>query len=250
MSGKVFAIGDVHGCIDELDCLLDAIGPGSGDQVVFLGDYVDRGPDAKSVIDRLIRLRREHGNVIFLKGNHEDMFLSYLGLGGNHGDVFIENGGRATLRSYGIDTVPRTMAGGQLPEEHTDFLLALQLMHQHGRFLMVHAGFDPRRPLDRQREEDLLWIRGEFTEQPHDFGCTVVYGHTPYRDVHWHVPYKLGLDTGAVYGNLLSCCELNEGRIVQVKRENRSIRSRSLPNFEHAAVGSSGELTSERLRRP
>src|SRR6185369_11137148 len=100
---RTFAIGDVHGCIDELNVLLDSLAPAADDTIVFLGDYIDRGPTPKGVIDRLLSLRREGTRCIFLKGNHEDMFLAFLGLGGHYGDAFLYNGGAATLRSYGVE---------------------------------------------------------------------------------------------------------------------------------------------------
>ena len=101
--GRLFAIGDIHGCPDELTTLLKSIELDKRDTLVFVGDYVDRGPSAKDVIDILLEVKRNHSNSIFLKGNHEDMMLSFLGLPGHYGESFLYNGGVATLQSYAID---------------------------------------------------------------------------------------------------------------------------------------------------
>src|SRR5271170_5524307 len=100
--GRLFAIGDIHGCPDELAVLLHKIAPRAGDAVVFVGDYVDRGPSARDVVEQLLEFERSPAEVIFLKGNHEDMMLSFLGLPGHYGDSFLFNGGAATLDSYSV----------------------------------------------------------------------------------------------------------------------------------------------------
>jgi serine/threonine protein phosphatase 1 len=220
---RVFAIGDIHGCVDELNVLLDSLAPAADDTIVFLGDYIDRGPTPKGVIDRLLRLRREGTRCIFLKGNHEDMFLAFLGLGGHYGDAFLYNGGAATLRSYGVEGGSGAEVARLLPPEHIEFLRQLDIHHRAGDFLFVHAGIRPHRALEAQSEEDLMWIREDFTQHPHDLGCTVLYGHTPYREVFENLPYKVGLDTGLVYRNKLSCLE-TEGLILhQVARGSRQV---------------------------
>src|SRR6185369_15498963 len=104
----VFAIGDLHGCPEELEVLLQHLGAGTADTLVFLGDYVDRGPKVRTLVDRLLRLGREAPATIFLRGNHEDMLLAYLGLPGRHASAYLANGGSATLASYGV---PAGVAG-------------------------------------------------------------------------------------------------------------------------------------------
>jgi len=223
---RTFVIGDVHGCADELSRLLDALQLAADDTVVGLGDYIDRGPASKAVIERLIRLQREGPRCVFLKGNHEDMFLAFLGCAGAFGEAFPANGGEATLRSYGLSR--ETAEASQLPPEHLQFLLSLQMQYEHGRFLCVHAGLDPARPLDQQRREDLLWIRDAFIAHPHPFPYTVLFGHTPQREVRLDLPYKIGLDTGLVYANKLSCLELEEKRLFQIRRGEHAVASTSL----------------------
>lgn len=236
-SSRTYVIGDLHGCPDELDRLLDGIAPQSGDTLCFLGDYIDRGPRSRAVIDRLLRLEGEGPTCVFLKGNHEDMFLDYLGLGGRYGEVFLENGGAPTLVSYGLAGLEGPAVAERLPPEHRRFLLALRPEARFGAFLCVHAGLSPARALDDQSDEDRFWIREEFVAHPHSFPYTVLFGHTPQRDVLLHLPFKVGLDTGLVYGNRLSCLELGEKLLYQVERNGRNVLRRSLaPEFERAAM--------------
>ena len=227
-TGRTFVIGDIHGCAVELDRLLEVIGPTTQDTIVFLGDYIDRGPSPKAVIERLLRLQHEGPRCVFLRGNHEDMFLAFLGRQGLYGDAFLFNGGEATLRSYGTEGRPAPVVAAALPPAHLAFLLSLQLQYVTGDFLCVHAGVEATRPLDAQREEDLLWIRDEFILNPHPFPYTVLFGHTPQREVLLDLPYKVGLDTGVVYWNRLSCLELEEKRLLQIRRGERDVRSQSL----------------------
>ncbi len=228
MGGRTFVVGDIHGCPVELEGLLQAIAPASGDTVVFLGDYIDRGPDSKAVIDRLLRLRAEGPKCVFLKGNHEDMFLDFMGLGGRYAGAFLLNGGRATLLSYGLDGCTGSEVAKRLPPSHLEFLRNLEITFVCGNFLCVHAGINPLCDLDNQNEEDLLWIREEFVRNRHRLPYTVLFGHTPQREVFLDLPYKIGLDTGLVYSNKLSCLELHSGDLMQVRRGERRARRSSL----------------------
>ena len=234
-AGRAFVIGDVHGCVDEVDRLLDAAQPGRDDTLCFLGDYVDRGPSPRRVIERLVRLSNEGPSCIFLKGNHEDMFLAFLGYPGRYGDAFCWNGGDATLASYSLHGLEGTPAAARLPAEHRAFLLSLRSHAVLDRFFCVHAGVRPSRPLDAQSEEDLLWIRDEFIGAPHPFPYTVLFGHTPQRDVYLDLPYKVGLDTGLVYGNRLSCLEITQRELWQIERGARAVKRRSLARAFAAA---------------
>lgn len=230
---RSFVIGDVHGCLDELTCMLTSLPLESSDRLVFLGDYIDRGPDSKGVVSYLIEHERkgkqEH---IFLKGNHEDMFLSYLGLAGAHGDMFLFNGGGATLASYGLS--PRDSASADtlsaIPSEHLRFFQSLKTYYVLEPYLCVHAGIDPWKPLSQQQEEELLWIRDEFILNPHPLPYTVLFGHTPRREVLFHLPYKIGLDTGLVYGNQLTCLEVEEKVLYQINRGGKKVTRRPVGN--------------------
>ncbi len=224
-SGRLFAIGDIHGCPDELEAILKAIKPGAGDTVVFIGDYVDRGPSARDVVERLIGFSNEPCESVFLKGNHEDMMLSFLGLPGNYGESFLLNGGAATLDSYGVGQADLERATDRIPERHLNFFRNLAVSYLRPPYLFVHAGVMPMRQLEEQSVEDLLWIRQEFIFNPHELGQTVLFGHTPMREVMVDLPYKIGIDTGLVYGNKLTCIELIEGTLFQVARGSHQVRT-------------------------
>ena len=206
MTGRILAIGDIHGFNDRLKLLLDGIGiDPREDTIIFLGDYLDRGPDARGVIDTLLGLQQSCANLICLQGNHESMFLNYY-LRGQDEELFLFNSGRYTLDSYGL-TLADVRAGIGYPEHHLNFLLSLPLFYETDKFLFVHAGLKPGIPIAQQSPEDLLWIRSEFIDARWNFGKTIVFGHTPF-----HEPliekHKIGIDTGAVYGGSLTCIEL------------------------------------------
>ncbi len=227
--GRLFAIGDIHGCPDELGAILKSIAPAAGDTVVFVGDYVDRGPSARDVIELALELERGHAECVFLKGNHEDMMLSFLGMPGNYGESFLFNGGIATLDSYGVHEDDLEDACARLPGAHVDFISRLATSYLRPPYLFVHAGIMPGRQLEEQQPEDMLWIRHEFIFNPHKIDATVVFGHTPMRGVMIDLPYKLGIDTGLVYGGKLTCVELTEGVLYQVQRGHRAVKTRSIP---------------------
>jgi serine/threonine protein phosphatase 1 len=228
---KCYVVGDIHGCLDELTRLLENLPLEPTDRVVFLGDYVDRGGDSKGVVSYLIDWQRKgKQEVIFLKGNHEDMFLSYLGLPGRHGDMFLFNGGGATLTSYGISPRNRSPkeALSMLPANHVEFFKGLRTYYLMEPFLCVHAGVHPLKPLAQQTEEELLWIRDQFIVNQHGLPYTVLFGHTPHREVLFHLPYKIGLDTGLVYGYDLSCLEVHEKVLFQIKRKGKEVKQKTV----------------------
>lgn len=230
--GQLFVVGDIHGCVRELDALLNGLPMSGGDAMVFLGDYVDRGAFSNEVVRLLLELR-DAGmlQTTFLKGNHEDMFLAYMGFGGHHGTAFPYNGGMDTLASYGMDPLtPGPTVAAKLPSEHLAFFRALEVKRLAPPFLMVHAGIDPARSLADQQDEDMLWIRERFISYTHGLPYTVCFGHTPRREVFVDLPYKIGLDTGCVYGNYLSCIELSEPRLFQVQAGTKCVRTRDLGN--------------------
>jgi serine/threonine protein phosphatase 1 len=227
-AGRLFAIGDIHGCPDELTAMLKAIAPQAGDTVVFIGDYVDRGPSPRDVIEVVLELGKGQAELVCLRGNHEDMMLSFLGLGGHYGESFLFNGGATTLDSYGVreDEIERALE--RIPDSHADFLKGLALSYRRPPYLFVHAGILPGRQLEEQDPEDLLWIRQEFILNPHQLGATVVFGHTPMRSMLVDLPYKLGIDTGLVYGGKLTCVEFSEGLVYQVGRHSKQVASRRI----------------------
>jgi serine/threonine protein phosphatase 1 len=214
MTGRILAIGDIHGCNGLLKRLLDRIHIDPlADAPILIGDYLDRGSEVREVIDTLLDLRERCPNLICLKGNHESMFLNYY-LEGRDEELFLMNGGQNTLDSYGI-SLDEARGGKGFPEHHLRFLTSLPLSHETDEFYFVHAGLRPGIAIADQLPEDLLWIRHEFIDANWDFGRTVVFGHTPLAKP-LIAKNKIGIDTGAVYGGRLTCIELPSRKITQV----------------------------------
>jgi serine/threonine protein phosphatase 1 len=214
MTGKILAIGDIHGCNGLLKRLIDRIGIDPlADTLIFIGDYLDRGPEVRGVIDTLLDLKETYPNLICLRGNHESMFLNYY-LEGRDEELFLNNGGQSTLDSYGI-SLDAAGKGIGFPENHLRFLTSLPFCYETDEYFFVHAGLRPGIAIADQSSEDLLWIRHEFIDAGWDFGRTVVFGHTPLSKPLIE-KNKIGIDTGAVYGGRLTCIELPSRRITQV----------------------------------
>ena len=205
-----YAVGDVHGSLDKLTVLIEACrqhADGRALQFVFLGDYIDRGPDSDGVVRFMMLLQDElDDRLIALRGNHEAFVLGLLDgvvpLG-----VWLGNGGVATLASYGVREV------GELPCAHLDWMRALRLSYDDGRRFFVHAGIRPDKSLDAQSERDLLWIREPFLSYGRDYGHLIVHGHTPVDtvtpDLHAN---RLNLDTAAVFGGALTAAVFDDAQ--------------------------------------
>ncbi len=220
----LYAIGDIHGQRDQLAKLLGDLPLEAGDRLVFIGDYVDRGPDPKGVVDVLLELRARY-ECIFLIGNHEAMFLSFLGWQGAAyfgAEAFLHNGGETTLQSYNYFDSDNEFS---LSKEHEEFYASLKLWHVDGEYAFVHAGLsrealqlsDVEYALEHESPKQLLWQRGT-ADLPHSLGVTIVYGHTPMPDmqVRWNLPYSIGIDTAAVYGGTLTAIRLPDETLFQV----------------------------------
>jgi serine/threonine protein phosphatase 1 len=230
---RLFAVGDIHGHLDEVsrlvDYLVDSEKLSASDQLIFIGDYIDRGSDSKGVIDKMLELRQSFPKTVFLKGNHEDMLLSFLGLGGNNGEYYLQNGGLSLFDSYGIKTVDSLSSIFQaIPGEHLDFIRGLELGVSLGEFVFVHAGLAPSRDFGQQIADDLLWIRDEFLESTHNFKKTIVFGHTSFSRILLDLPYKIGIDTGIAYGGKLSAVELTRGETFAVGKGQRLVAKATL----------------------
>ena len=230
---RVFVIGDLHGIADEPRILFKYLEKkedlSENDHLVFLGDYIDRGKDSKDVVELMLDLKNKYPNTKFLKGNHEDMLLDFVGYGGRLGHAFLYNGGVETLQSYGISvfSTPDEMVES-MPKEHVEFFKNLEMMIQIDDYICVHAGLNPQKEISKQVEEEVLWIRDEFISCEHEFNKTVVFGHTPHQEILLHTPYKIGLDTGLVFGNKLSCLELKSGKLFQVYRSSKDVNVSSI----------------------
>ncbi len=227
----VYAIGDIHGRADLLDELLRAVSTDaatarkSRNLLVFLGDYVDRGPGSKAVIDRLLGLPPEGFDLICMLGNHEDMFLDFLE-DPSGGEAWLANGGDATALSYGVDVSAYFSAqsgdndlkglqqalAAAIPAEHKTFLRTLRSYHVEGDYFFSHAGLRPGIPVDRQDPHDLIWIRGTFLRSRKDHGKVVVHGHSvtfePTEYPEASRLSRIGIDTGAYVTGRLTCLVL------------------------------------------
>jgi len=208
---RVYAIGDVHGRLDLFETLVGRVredAAGGAAEIVLLGDYVDRGPDSAGLVERLVAPAPAWARWTMLRGNHEQAMLDAAGDGPDARRVlrvWLDNGGRETLRSYGtsavvaysddLDVLDRELRA-RVPARHLDFLRRLPLSHRVGDYLFVHAGIRPGVALAAQEDRDLLWIREDFLDSRDDHGFVVVHGHSITRDVAER-DNRIGIDTGA-----------------------------------------------------
>lgn len=203
---KIFVVGDIHGCFDKLCALMDKIPiNNTRDQLIFIGDYIDRGPSSFDVVNYLIDFKKRVPGTIFIKGNHEDMLQNYLD--GSDRFTYLLNGGQKTMDEY-LNRSDNKEAF-PIPSEHLEFFNSLQLYYQTADYIFVHAGLREKVPLESQDKMDLLWTRDEFIHSDFNFGKRVIFGHTPFKEPLLQAN-KIGIDTGAVYGNLLTCLQLPE----------------------------------------
>jgi serine/threonine protein phosphatase 1 len=223
---RLYVIGDIHGRSDLLDRLTAEIlrdfeaRPVSAALTVTLGDYVDRGSDSRGVLDRLIR-NPFPTPLVSLRGNHESLLAAFL-KDPAVGDRWQHLGGLETLNSYGVPVATLMTAKdyGQvaadlraaLPPSHLAFLSSLRTSMTVGRYFLCHAGVRPGVPLERQAEQDLLWIRDEFRSSRVDFGKVVVHGHTPVESPEV-LPNRINVDTGAFMTGRLTCAVLEDKRV-------------------------------------
>jgi serine/threonine protein phosphatase 1 len=211
-TGITFAIGDIHGSLAKLVALLkwcDAIDRAKTAKYVFLGDYVDRGPDTRGVVQLLIeRQRINPGGVICLRGNHEQMLLRASNPDRSDQELmtWLKNGGQRTLASYDADD-PREISG-----DHLAWFESLPLSHSEGSRMYVHAGVLPGTPLDAQTEEDLLWIREPFLSSTESREVFIVHGHTPVKLPDFRTN-RLNLDTGACFGGRLTAAMFDDQKL-------------------------------------
>lgn len=215
---KTLVIGDIHGCAGPLNDLLAKI-TAHVDTIVFLGDYVDRGPDSKKVVDTVLDLQRQHGRVIPLMGNHDFMFLSYLTKQGNQ-DLFLHVGGHETLKSYGITQEADHDPASAIPPDHLAFFNSLPLYWEDHHGIYVHAGLQPGRHLSQQKAQWCLWARNNFISTTFNFGKPVIFGHTTFSTPRVD-DNKIGIDTGAVYGGKLTGLLLPDMEFISVPGEKQ-----------------------------
>ena len=235
---RIYAIGDIHGRSDLLDAMWDRIRtdlrehPVARAQIVYLGDYVDRGRDSSGVIERLASPPRDLPPATAIMGNHDLVFRDLLA-GQDVADLWRDFGGFETMRSYNVDPQPR--AGrrwvdivreqllANMPRHHLEWLDGLALFLDRPPYFFCHAGVQPGVPLDRQDAGALMWIREEFLRSDADFGRIVVHGHTPVREPEIR-RNRVNVDTGAFKTGILSCAVLEPGaiRILQARADGVS----------------------------
>lgn len=219
---RVYAVGDIHGRLDLLDRLLEMIQTddrqrgAAATETIYLGDLIDRGPDSKGVVDRLLAQRRGGQPVRFLMGNHEEVLLRAAA-----GDIralrfLIRIGGKETLLSYGISEEQyrtldydelSTLVTERIPQAHVDFLASFENWIEVGDYLFVHAGLRPGIALENQKASDLCWIRDDFLNHRDSFGRMVVHGHSITEDVDMK-SNRIGIDTGAFASDRLTAIGL------------------------------------------
>jgi serine/threonine protein phosphatase 1 len=221
---RIYAIGDIHGRLDLLNEMLARIRgdlvarPHPRPLVIFLGDYMDRGPESRGVLEALIGLKAQELPARFLLGNHDSYIREYL-----HDPDWYDRtyhwlhdnmGGNRTLESYGVPDAtwesPKATHdafAAVFPDAHMDFVDACELKIQIGGYVFVHAGIRPGVPLEKQDRDDLIWIREPFLSSTADFGFKVVHGHTIVPRVE-HRANRIAVDTGAVRTGVLSCLML------------------------------------------
>jgi len=201
---EYIAIGDIHGMAERLTHLLARL-PAEG-TLVFLGDYIDRGPDPHAVIARLMALEQERP-CIFLRGNHEDLALGTLAGDAAAEDMWFENGGLETIESYHF----------HIPEDHRAFLEATRPYYETEDYIFVHGGLVPGQMPSETNEKELWWIRDSFLKSNYDWGKLVIHGHTPAPNHQPDIrPNRINIDTGAVYGGPLTALLLPERRFISV----------------------------------
>jgi len=222
MAGRTIAIGDIHGCLRALAALIDTIDPRPEDTLVTLGDYIDRGPHSRGVVDRLIALS-SRCRLVPLLGNHEEALLDALR------DIstlrkWLTLGGADTLRSYGwVSGGPRKALADWIPKPHREFFASCQPYYEIASHLFVHAGFEPELSLDAQSGLALRWrVTDARTVRPHCSGKVAIVGHTPQHSGEiLDLGFLVCIDTNCARGGWLSALDTTTGRVWQADRTGK-----------------------------
>ena len=226
---NIFAIGDIHGCLKQLVSLQDKIFNypkynKDEDLLLYLGDYIDRGPGSKDVINHILQLQTEGIKSIFLMGNHEQFMIDFLFNKINNLSNWLMNGADQTFKSYDIEVAEfikdgfeddnidklRNIFLSKLTKEHIYFFNNLKLTYIMGDYLFVHAGINPEKSLSEQNKMDFLWSRSDkFFDKNFKFEKIIVHGHSPEKDI-INFPYRINVDTGSFFSGKLSCVCIND----------------------------------------
>jgi serine/threonine protein phosphatase 1 len=225
---RVYAVGDIHGRADLVERMHEIIISDAAEHsdnknfIIYLGDYLDRGPYVRETIDLLLTAQSPGFECVYLMGNHEQIFLNFLGEPSIL-SMWLGVGGGSTLMSYGLKPPGsgfsaekahkvRDELREKIPAEHIGFIKNLRQSFLAGDYLFVHAGIRPAVPIEDQTPEDLYWIRDEFLNSDADHGQMVIHGHTISEDIQ-HFSNRIGIDTGAYASGVLSCAVLEEDRV-------------------------------------
>ncbi|MGM0898305.1 MAG: metallophosphoesterase family protein [Bacillota bacterium] len=222
---RILAISDIHGELELFNELLEKVGyDASEDQLILLGDYVDRGPDSKGVLERVTELKKQ--GAIVLRGNHDQMMLeAAAGEPGAKGNWSL-NGGWSTIQSYDPSSRNMTLPETGLFWEHVAFMMETDYYYETDDYIFVHAGVQPGVPVQETDPYLLMWIREEFY-RGYSGEKTVVFGHTPAFMLRGTKDYSayfgenriIGIDGGAAYGGQLNCLELPGEKVYFVKKQ-------------------------------
>ncbi len=240
-SQKIFAIGDIHGCAQELSDLIAKLPLDNNSKIVFLGDYIDRGPDSRNVIEQIIELSDQY-EVVALRGNHEAMLLEFFNdPSSSMAGFFILNGGSATLASYIYQDNQY-----QIPDEHMNFFNNLPYYHETEDYFFVHAGV-PNIKIDQidveTHKHELLWIREGFLRSRFNWRKKIIHGHSP-RPEPEIKKNRINLDTGCVFSGQLTAIELPSETIYQVPARKKIPRTflKESPQSSRVAKRFLGEI--------
>tara|TARA_B110000196_G_C21149722_1_gene668827 strand:- start:3349 stop:4065 length:717 start_codon:yes stop_codon:yes gene_type:complete len=226
---NIFAIGDIHGCLNQLISLHENIFnykefKKEEDLIIYLGDYIDRGKESKQVISEIIDLRNKGFKTEYIKGNHDEMMIGFLFNKINNLEQWLNFGADQTFRSYDIEIVDFIKDGfddhvmdqlrktlmEKLGINHINFFTNLKLKLSISQYLFVHAGIDPKKKLEDQTKEDYLWSRSDdFFNKEFKTEKIIVHGHTPEKDIA-DLPGRINVDTGCYFSGKLSCVCLND----------------------------------------
>lgn len=231
---RIYAVGDIHGRLDLLDALLAAIARDDRRRgicqtmLVFLGDFIDRGPDSRGVVQRLLDVREGGASMRFLMGNHEEILLRAYEGDHRAAALFHRVGGRETMLSYGVEPEEydrsdfRELIGVMkraIPLEHISFFSALENFHVEGDYVFVHAGIRPGVPLVEQSTSDLRWIRSEFLKHRGSHGNMIIHGHSVTAGID-EQNNRIGIDTGAYASGVLTAIGLEGSERWYLKSED------------------------------
>ena len=213
-----FVIGDIHGCAKALRTLIETIDPAPDDELIFLGDYIDRGPDSRNVIDQILELQRQC-RVVALCGNHELMMLTIINRGFDDA-IWMANGGRATVTSYGGSLA-------KIPSEHLGFFAHLRPYYEDHDTICVHAGYNPVLPMDQQEVAELYWNHMPAPlPAPHVSGKRVFVGHTPQgRGNVLNGGHVVCIDTYCFGGGYLTAFDLDSDELIQANHHGHLRRA-------------------------